>query len=71
VTIGDFALTLRAWRALLASGLYVNLILPPACPPDSCLLRFSCSAAHTDAEVDEALELLGRMGRELGILQGT
>lgn len=69
VTIGDFSLTLRAWRALLASGLYVNLMLPPACPPDSCLLRFSCSAAHTDAEVDEAIALLGRMGRELGLLE--
>ena len=69
VTIGDRNLTLRAWRTLLASGLYVNLILPPACPPDSCLLRFSCSAAHTDTEVDEALALLGKVGRDLGILQ--
>ena len=71
VTIGDRDQTLRAWRALLAAGLYVNLILPPACPPDSCLLRFSCSSAHTDAEVDEALDILGKVGAELGILQKT
>jgi 7-keto-8-aminopelargonate synthetase-like enzyme len=71
VTIGGRDVTLRAWRALLASGLYVNLILPPACPPDSCLLRFSLSSSHTGAEVDEALALLARVGRELGILQSA
>ena len=37
----------RMWAALLQAGLYVNIVLPPACRPDACLLRTSYSAAHT------------------------
>ena len=35
------------WRALLDAGLYANIVLPPACRADACLLRTSYSAAHT------------------------
>jgi 8-amino-7-oxononanoate synthase len=68
VTVGDPATSMRAWRALLAAGLYVNLILPPACPPNACLLRLSCSSAHTDAQVDEAVGIFAGVGRELQLI---
>jgi 8-amino-7-oxononanoate synthase len=68
VAVGELRRTRGLWRALLEGGLYVNLVAPPACPPDACLLRMSCGSAHTDAHVDEALAILGRVGRELGVL---
>jgi 8-amino-7-oxononanoate synthase len=68
VTIGDLRRTRELWRALLEEGLYVNLVAPPACPPDACLLRMSCASPHTDAHVDSALAILGRVGRELGVV---
>lgn len=68
VTIGNLARTLEVWRAVLGAGLYVNVVAPPACPPDACLLRLSCSSSHTDAHVDQALEVLARVGGHLGIL---
>jgi 8-amino-7-oxononanoate synthase len=68
VTIGELGTTRALWRALLAQGLYVNLVAPPACRPDACLLRMSCGSCHTDAHVDQALDILGRVGRELGLL---
>jgi 8-amino-7-oxononanoate synthase len=52
---------LDAWQALLAAGVYVNLVLPPACPRDKARLRVSCTAAHGDDEVDEALEAFARV----------
>ena len=52
---------------MLAAGLYVNVILPPGCPKDDCVLRASCSAAHTPEQLTSALDILGRVGVELGV----
>ncbi|QCK86164.1 aminotransferase class I/II-fold pyridoxal phosphate-dependent enzyme [Phreatobacter aquaticus] len=49
---------LEFWRDLLASGIYVNLLIPPATPNGEVLLRFSVSAAHTDADIDQFLAIL-------------
>jgi 7-keto-8-aminopelargonate synthetase-like enzyme len=46
---------------------YVNVILPPGCPQDDCVLRASCSAAHTTEQVGRALDIFARVARELGV----
>ncbi len=51
--------TIAMWNALLKSGVYVNIALPPGTPNKLCLLRCSVSAAHTDAEIDRIIELFG------------
>ena len=56
VFVGAGEVALALWQALLDAGVYVNLVLPPACMTDACLLRVSCSALHTDAEIAQALE---------------
>jgi 7-keto-8-aminopelargonate synthetase-like enzyme len=45
----------------------VNVIVPPGCPKDQCVLRASCSAAHTPEHVSRAIEVLALAGAELGI----
>jgi 8-amino-7-oxononanoate synthase len=67
IEIGDAARTIAVWRALLASGLYANIVLPPACHPDRCLLRTSYSAAHTAADIDRALAAFDQVGTALGV----
>ena len=57
---GDELRTIALWQELLASGLYVNLIVPPGCSRDDCLLRASCSAAHTPQQIATALEIFER-----------
>ncbi len=47
---------LTMWQLLLDDGIYINLILPPAAPDGSSLLRCSVSAAHTDAQIDQIIE---------------
>ena len=59
------------WRALLEHGVYVNLVLPPACRPDACLLRSSYSAAHTSGDIDRALDVFEQVGRELAIIDAA
>ena len=57
ILTGDEAVTIALWQALLSAGLYVNVIVPPGCPQDDCVLRASCSAAHTPDQIDRALEI--------------
>jgi 8-amino-7-oxononanoate synthase len=64
---GDEARTIALWQRLLSEGLYVNLIVPPGCPVDDCVLRASCSAAHTPDHLSRALDIFGRVGAQLGV----
>lgn len=50
--------TLQISSELFDEGVYVNSTLPPACAPHECLLRCSLMASHTEALVDEAVDLL-------------
>jgi 8-amino-7-oxononanoate synthase len=63
--------TIALWQRLLNEGLYVNLIVPPGCPVDECVLRASCSAAHTPEQLTRALDILGRVGAELGVTRAV
>jgi 8-amino-7-oxononanoate synthase len=60
ILTGEEARTIALWQALLSAGLYVNLIVPPGCPMDQCVLRASCSAAHTEEHIVRALEIFAR-----------
>jgi 8-amino-7-oxononanoate synthase len=65
ILTGDEERTIALWQTLLTSGLYVNLIVPPGCPVDQCVLRASCSAAHTSEHVSRALEIFASVGTAL------
>ena len=56
--------TVAMWNALLQSGVYVNIALPPGTPNKQCLLRCSVSAAHSDADIDRIIELFGSVVAE-------
>lgn len=62
VRLEDRGLALNAWQRLLESGVYCNLMLPPAAPEGGSLLRFSLSAAHTDEQVDTLIERIAALG---------
>ena len=50
--------TLIRAKQLYEAGVYVNTVLPPATAPTECLLRTSYMATHTEALVDEAVEII-------------
>ena len=64
---GEETRTIALWQELLAEGLYVNLIVPPGCSSDDCLLRASCSAAHTPQQINKALSILERARVGVGV----
>jgi 7-keto-8-aminopelargonate synthetase-like enzyme len=45
-------------KALYDAGVYVNPVLPPATAPGECLLRTSYMATHTEALLDEAMDII-------------
>jgi 8-amino-7-oxononanoate synthase len=57
----DRATALGLWQGLLESGIYANLMLPPATPNGEHLLRISVSAAHTDADISAIISAFERL----------
>jgi len=60
IVTGEEQRTIALWQYLLNEGLYVNLIVPPGCPRDECVLRASCSAAHSPEQITRAMEVFAR-----------
>lgn len=50
---GNRSDALKFWNGLLERGIYVNMVLPPATPDGSSLLRCSVSAAHTEKQIEK------------------
>jgi len=50
-----------AWKQLLAEGVYVNLVLPPATPDGGSMLRCSVSAAHSPEQIEKIRAVFARL----------
>lgn len=61
IVIGDMMDTMKAWKILFGAGIYTNVALPPAVPPNEALLRTSYMATHTDEQIDRVLETFKRL----------
>jgi 8-amino-7-oxononanoate synthase len=69
IIVRDEGMTIMFWKALFDAGVYTNAVIPPAVPPNMSLLRTSYMATHTTEQLDRALEILGTVGREIGVLK--
>lgn len=58
----------RLTQRIHEEGLFVNAIETPAVPADKQRLRLSLMATHTPAHLARAVEVLGRVGREVGLV---
>ena len=57
-----------AYRALHEAGIFVNPVVAPATPPNQALIRLSVMATHTEEQLSAALEVIEKIGRELGVI---
>jgi 8-amino-7-oxononanoate synthase len=53
VRVSNIDEAIALWKGLLESGVYVNLVTPPATPDGGCLLRCSVSAGLTPEQIDK------------------
>jgi 8-amino-7-oxononanoate synthase len=63
----DQITTLTLAKQLYDAGVYINPVLPPATPPSECLLRVSLMATHTEALIDEAVDIIETVLKEAGL----
>jgi 8-amino-7-oxononanoate synthase len=60
--------TLEMTARCREEGLFLVPIIYPAVPMNAPRIRASVTAAHTDADIDRALDILGRVGQEMGLI---
>ena len=56
-------------RRLLEAGIYVIGFSYPVVPKGQARIRVQLSAAHSDADIDRAIEAFAKVGRELGVVK--
>ena len=59
---------LKLTQMLLSEGVFVNPVISPAVPKEDCLIRFSLMATHTYQQIDEAVEKITKVAKQLDIL---
>jgi 8-amino-7-oxononanoate synthase len=67
IYVRDNEKTFIVTRMLQDSGVFVNPVVSPAVPSDSSLLRFSLMATHTFAQIDEAIDKISKVFKEVGV----
>ena len=68
VEVGSEIETVRFWRALLDRGVYTNPVVYPAASKGRALIRTSCMATHSQAQIDFALEQFGVLGTTFNLI---
>jgi len=68
IMIGPVERTFIFWRAVFDAGVFTNPVMPPAVPENSCRLRTSYIATHTDDQLDLVLETFEKVGRKLAVI---
>ncbi len=68
IHVGELTRLLNMCKRLEMEGIFVNPVLPPAVPPNDCILRISLMATHTKSQIDFALEKLEKVGKELALI---
>ena len=68
VMLGDASKTQEMSKKLLENGLYVVGLWFPVVPEGTARLRFQISAAHTRGHIDQALNIMQKVGKEMKII---
>ena len=65
-TMKAMAIVPKAYEA----GVFITPVIAPAVPEKDVLIRFALMATHTIEQVDQAVEVLTKIFREMGVIEG-
>jgi glycine C-acetyltransferase len=68
VFVGEPEPVMEFSRLLLDEGVYVQGIRPPTVPAGSCRLRCTLMAVHTRPDLEQAVEAVIRVGKQVGVI---
>ncbi len=66
--VRDTEKTFMVTKLAFDEGVFINPVIPPACAPQDTLVRFALMANHTHAQVDEAIDKLTKVFKQLDLL---
>jgi 7-keto-8-aminopelargonate synthetase-like enzyme len=66
--IGEDLAAFTFTQKLYENGVFCTPVVSPAVPEGCALIRTSYMASHTEAELDYAINVLDKLGREFGII---
>jgi glycine C-acetyltransferase len=69
IMLGDARLAGRFAEEMLAEGVYVIGFSFPVVPKDTARIRVQISAAHSEAQIDDAIAKFEKVGRKLGVIE--
>ena len=61
--------TFKLTRILMDEGVFVNPVVSPAVSSEDTLIRYSLMATHTFDQIDESIEKISKVARQLGIIE--
>jgi glycine C-acetyltransferase len=69
VIIGDEAKTMEFSKKLMENGVFASAIVFPTVPKGTGRVRCMVTAAHTEEQLERAVDIFDKVGKELGILK--
>jgi 7-keto-8-aminopelargonate synthetase-like enzyme len=66
--VGEDMTAFKMTMRLQEEGVFVNPVITPAVQPHRAMIRTSYMATHTRDHLDQALEAVAKVGRELGVI---
>ena len=57
-------------KRLIEEGVFVNPVVSPAVEQGNALIRLSLMATHTEDEIHQAMDMMIKVGKEMGIIPG-
>lgn len=67
IYIRDDFKTFKLTKLLLDEGVFVNPVVSPAVPSTSSLIRYSLMASHTKDQIQESIEKIYRISKQIGV----
>ena len=67
--VRDTIKAMKIVRLAYEQGVFITPVIAPAVPENDVLIRFALMATHSIEQVDEAVAVLTRIFRELGIIK--
>ena len=67
--VHDTDKTFLVTKLAFDEGVFINPVIPPACAPQDTLVRVALMSNHTKEQIDEAVEKLAKIFRQLEIIK--
>lgn len=69
IFVGEMQDCFKMWRATFDEGIFTTPVIPPAVPPNKCMIRTTLMATHTNEQIDRIIEVFTKAGKALGIIK--